>query len=153
MNNASKISLILSCMIATTGSAQIEDSKAIMTDNYNELAINTVSFDKERRDPFALTGFMLERYSDNRSGNTANFTALANIKMPNLSLKGILKKGENQEMIALLKVGKRGVYLVRVGDTIGFREGTNDHVMRIKSIENQSIIVEAGNLGQVIVVR
>jgi Tfp pilus assembly protein PilP len=73
--------------------------------------------------------------------------------MPPLSLKGILKKSENEEMVALLKVGNKGVYLVRVGDTIGFREGVNDHVMRIKSIEHQSIIVEAGNLGQVIVVR
>ena len=128
-------------------------SNLLAQENYNrnELNFNTVSFDKERRDPFALTGYMLEKYSDSRSGSSTSFTALSNVKMPALSLKGLLNK--EGEMIALLKVENRGVYLVRVGDTIGFKEGQNDHVMRIKSIKNQSIIVEAGNLGQVIVVR
>lgn len=128
-------------------------SNLLAQENYNrnELDFNTVNFDKERRDPFALTGYMLEKYSDSRSGSSTSFTALSNVKMPALSLKGLLNK--EGEMIALLKVENRGVYLVRVGDTIGFKEGQNDHVMRIKSIKNQSIIVEAGNLGQVIVVR
>ncbi|MEM7194804.1 MAG: hypothetical protein AAF402_07640 [Pseudomonadota bacterium] len=103
------------------------------------------------RDPFALTPYIVEQFSASTSGE-AVFTPTLSANVPPLALRGLVQKDAN-ETVALLEIGNTGVYVVREGDTVGFRVGNEEQVMRIRKIDGLSVLVETGNLGKVIVVR
>ena len=79
--------------------------------------------------------------------------------VPLLTLLGIAKPAGDRMagLTALLRVDQMGAFVVREGDTISLqrrrRGAGGDDVLRIKTISEQSVTVEAGSFGELIVVR
>ena len=59
----------------------------------------------------------------------------------------------NGGIAALLEVENGGIHIVREGDTVGLYEMGINSVIRVRKINRLNMVVEAGELGQVIIVR
>lgn len=103
------------------------------------------------RDPFGTTARMRERAEVGPEGPRF-VPGSGPLAIPKLSLRGFVEK-KSRPPIALIEVEGQGVYLVRTGDTIGVTIAGRSTVLKVQAIEASSARVEAGSLGQVIVVR
>lgn len=113
------------------------------------------------RDPFSATNAMYAIANDSIASNEGGGAysgfdfkspGLA-VRLPKLSLKGVVYKSSQSDPLALLDVAGYGVYMVRLEDEIGFNPSDPSQVIKIKKINRLNIIVEVGTLGDLIVVR
>jgi hypothetical protein len=70
-----------------------------------------------------------------------------------LRLKAIVLSGDST--LGLIEIGSEGVFLVREGDIVSYRTGAggSNSVIKIKEINDLNLVVEAGTLGEIIVLR
>lgn len=114
---------------------------------------NRDGYRQGRRNPFAPTGRIISSVK-NGGGSAANL-ALQPIQkassIPRMHLRGLVSDESGQA--ALLEIGGAGVYLVREGDTVGLYETGSNAVVRVREINRLNMVVEAGSLGQLFIVR
>lgn len=103
---------------------------------------------QSERDPFALGG------RDVGDSGGLRFRPQAATSIPELQLRGIVN-GADGSRVGLLQVGNQQVYMVRAGDTISLRtrNSASNTVINIREINQLTLIVESGTLGEVIIVR
>jgi hypothetical protein len=102
------------------------------------------------RDPFGTTERMRDRAAD--LAGAPRFVPNGSSAIPKLSLRGYVEP-KGKPPAALIEIEGQGVYVVRAGDTIGIAILGKSSVLKVQAIEASSARVEAGSLGQVIVVR
>ena len=89
--------------------------------------------------------------------------------LPNMRLRGLIrsamrkstdvfgvaagKKPAQSHKAALLEIEGAGVFVVREGDTVGLHDLGRSAVLKVIRVNELSVVVEAGSLGQVIIVR
>ena len=100
------------------------------------------------RDPFALGG------RDSGDSGGLRFRPQTGTSLPELKLRGIVN-GADGSRVGLLQVGNQQVYMVRAGDTISLRtrNSASNTVINVREINQLTLIVESGTLGEVIIVR
>ncbi len=100
------------------------------------------------RDPFALGGRTVD------DGGGLRFRPQSSASLPPLRLRGIVN-GADGSRVGLLQIGNSQVYMVRAGDTISLRTGNSasNTVINVREINQLTLIVESGTLGEVIIVR
>jgi hypothetical protein len=101
----------------------------------------------EFRDPFVMQGGGFGRSAGLR------FTPGGQTGVPRLRLKAIVLSGDST--LGLIEIGSEGVFLVREGDIVSYRigAGASNSVIKIKEINDLNLVVEAGTLGEIIVLR
>jgi len=72
--------------------------------------------------------------------------------VPKLALKGLLE-GEDGEPVGLISVENFGTFMVVKGEQISLQNGRSNLVLMVKEITPNTISVEVGTLGQLIMVR
>lgn len=103
-----------------------------------------------KRDPFAPTDRLLQAST---SGGAAVFQPLQQAAtIPIMHLRGLVQDKDGTQ-VALLEIEKGGVHIVREGDTVGLYEMGANTVIRVRKINRLNLVVEAGSLGQLIIVR
>lgn len=104
------------------------------------------------RDPFAVSHQLQARSGSGGSNGATSYVAEGHPKLPKMYMRGYLKvQGRNP--VAILAVSGGSTRVVRAGDTVSLYEVGNRMVVQIKSISRQHIVVEAGTLGEMIIVR
>ncbi len=104
-----------------------------------------------KRDPFSPTSRILQAASD--GGGGVVFQPLQQkTKIPRMYLRGLIEDVDGG-VAAILEIEKGGVHIVREQDTIGLYEMGASSVIRVRKINRLNIVVEAGSLGQLIIVR
>ncbi|MDZ7753593.1 MAG: hypothetical protein U5S82_18600 [Gammaproteobacteria bacterium] len=106
-----------------------------------------------RRNPFAPTSLILAAI-ERRGGSAANLAlqpARQAIAIPRMHLRGLVNDGT--DLAALLEIENAGIYIVREGDTVGLYEMGSNAVIRVREINRLNLVVEAGSLGQLFIVR
>ena len=129
----------------------VEPSQAEATAPEPEPAVDTAAIpaggNPLDRDPFAIGG--------GRNGDgDLRFIRQAGASLPPLRLRGIVN-GQDGARVGLLEVGSEGVYMVREGDTISLRTGgaSSNAVINVVKINQLTLVIESGTLGEVIIVR
>ncbi|MEM6439095.1 MAG: hypothetical protein AAF763_05255 [Pseudomonadota bacterium] len=74
-------------------------------------------------------------------------------RLPLLTLKGVGRSALSDPPTAILEIGSLGTFVVRPGDVLSLQNLPGENVLRIKSIDDISVTVEAGSFGEIIVVR
>jgi hypothetical protein len=111
------------------------------------------------RDPFAMTRELRKAGTKDDDNNNQAYSDYKfkspslSVKLPRLTLKGVIFQQGSDQPLALLEVANQGVYVVRLNDEIGFNPSDPGQVIKIKKISNLNIIVEVGTLGDLIIVR
>lgn len=103
------------------------------------------------RDPFAVSHQLQSYNGASPNGSTATYSA-AQLQLPKMFMRGYLK-GSGSKPAALLQIEGGTTQLVRAGDTVSLYEVGNQMVVQIKSISRQHLVVEAGSLGEMIIIR
>lgn len=110
------------------------------------------------RDPFTPSALMYEQ-----AGTAANIDSEAfgfrptlddaDIKIPQMRLRGFVTPEGAQEQLALLEITGSGVYMVREGDEINIDPRQPANAIRISEISRLSVTIETGTLGRIRVLR
>ncbi len=106
------------------------------------------------RDPFAVSD-ELQAYAQPTSLFSRGPQFKVGIQpqaLPKMRMRGYLK-GKKGEPVAMLEVADGVVHIIREGDTVGLQEIGQDAVIQIKTIDRLHLVIEAGTLGKVIIVR
>lgn len=106
----------------------------------------------ESRNPFAPTRQVATARRGGLPGELTLQPLQNAVKLPKMRLRGVVNDGANQ-LAALLELEGIGVYVVREGDTVGLYEAGSNHVIQIQKINRLNLLVKAGSVGQIIVVR
>jgi hypothetical protein len=120
---------------------------------------NDAVFVNGLRDPFAITKELRKAGTQDDDNNDQAYSDYKfknpglSVKLPRLTLKGVVFRKGNDQPLALLEVANQGVYVVRLNDEIGFNPADPGQVIKIIKISNLNIIVEVGTLGDLIIVR
>ena len=132
---------------AKTAPADTEEARAVSpNDIVNELAdVPTL----QTNDPFANTFAMLKKAT---ADNPITTTLSSMTGSSDLQLKGTVVD-KNDQALALVEVGKTGVHVVRVGDSLSLSGGGRSANVTILAIGRQSIEVEYGNFEDSIIIR
>ncbi len=110
-----------------------------------------VGYRQGQRDPFAPTSRLLQVTSSGDGG--VQFQALSQAtKLPRMHLRGLIQD-RNGDLAALLEIEKSGIHIVREGDAVGLYDMGVNSVIRVRKINRLNLVVEAGSLGQMIIVR
>ena len=118
-------------------------------------ASSNVTMASSGRDPFSPSEKLLNLQAVPAKDRLARqqFTPMMQMKnMPKMRLKGHLH-GEGDEVVALLEIEGSGVHIVREGDTVGLHELGYDSVIRIQKVSRLHLVIEAGSLSKLIIVR
>lgn len=124
-------------------------------DNYSGFSLNTGvgNVEPNSRDPFNLSG----QASRKRSGGFGSsfLPSLNNNNIPTLKLRGVIHPHSDKpgELLALLEVGNNDVHMVRVGDEISYDPRDPNAAIKIIDINRLTVTVQAGSLGNVLIVR
>ena len=114
--------------------------------------------DQTMRNPFALTGKLRDAKVNMANKEVVvlkgeeTFTPKPEVKIPKMRLRGHLK-GSDGEVLALLEIDGGDTHIVREGDTVGLNDLGLDSVLRVRKISRLHMVVEAGSLNQMIIVR
>lgn len=101
-------------------------------------------------DPFVTTDQIM--HAAQQKGEHA-FSAMQSAQnMPLIQLKGLIE-GADKPPIALLDIQGFGIYLIHAGDAISLQSQKQNMVLRIKNITGNSVLVDTGTPGQIVVVR
>ena len=122
---------------------------AIPDINYRDSS-NVISM----RDPFNLSTQVGSQRS-NGFNFGSSFLPGKNSKIPELKLRGVINpsSGKPNDLLALLEIDKKEVYMVRVGDEISYDPREPNAAIKIIKINRLTVTVQAGSLGNVLVVR
>nr|WP_321465079.1 hypothetical protein [uncultured Desulfobulbus sp.] len=120
----------------------------------------TIQSEAVQRNPFAATEKLRELRANPpaepkvvpSNEGLAFVPSKQELKIPKMRLRGHLQGG-NGEVLALLEVTGGDTYIVREGDTVGLHDLGIDSVLRIRKISRLHVVVEAGSLNQMIIVR
>ena len=106
------------------------------------------------RDPFNLSSQMGSQRSGGFNFNSS-FLPTNTSKIPSLKLRGVItpSSGKPGDLLALLEIDDKEVYMVRVGDEISYDPGKPNAAIKIININRLTVTVQAGSLGNVLVVR
>jgi len=104
------------------------------------------------RDPFAITEEMIRGDANLQASLDFLPDEQAKFTVPAMVMKGLVM-AEDGNYMAVLDIEGYGSKVVRKGDTIGLQGSGDDAAIRIKEITSLQIVVEAGKVGKVIVVR
>ncbi|MEY8239205.1 MAG: hypothetical protein RPT25_02590 [Cycloclasticus sp.] len=104
------------------------------------------------RDPFAITEEMVRGDANLQASLDFLPDEQAKFTVPAMMMKGLVM-AEDGNYVAVLDIEGYGSKVVRKGDTIGLQGSGDDAAIRIKEITSLQIVVEAGKVGKVIVVR
>lgn len=119
----------------------------------DESGVGRPGYRDAKRNPFAPTRQILASIRGEVSGQSVNFQPLQEeTVIPRMKLKGLINEGGNK-IAALLEIENAGTHIVREGDTVGLYETGTNSVIRIRKINRLNLVVEAGSLGQVLIVR
>ncbi|NOG58903.1 MAG: hypothetical protein HND53_00240 [Proteobacteria bacterium] len=107
------------------------------------------------RDPFNLSDKMGMQTPGGSVGPTSFLPSFDQKKIPKLKLKGVINPDANspKELLALLEVNSKEVYMVRVGDELSYDPTNPSAAMKIVTISRLSVTVQVGSLGNVLIVR
>ena len=107
------------------------------------------------RDPFNSTLSQFEQSMSPNRGPSSFLPDLEKQKLPILKLKGVINanRQREQDLLALLQINNKDVYMVRVGDEISFDPTRPSSAIKIMSISRLSVTVQVGTLGNVLIVR
>ena len=104
-----------------------------------------------KRDPFSPTNQMLE-FSSRREGGLQFQPLNQAVEVPLMHLRGLVQDKDGK-LAALLEIENSGIHVVREGDTVGLYDMGSNSVVRVRKINRLNLVVEAGSLGQLIIVR
>jgi len=108
---------------------------------------------EDTRNPFAATARILDALQSGAASARYGFRTLdAPVSLPRMSLKGLLHHAGG-EVAALLEIERLGVFIVREGDTVGLHELDPEAVIRVREINRLNLVLEAGSLGRILIVR
>ncbi len=136
--------------------------KKIKPDEFKESVLGVIDNDMREainiyRDPFQMTGSTASQVSsidDSVSQSLTQFRLSPRGQVvPRLTLRGIIIKSGLSSPLALLEISGHGVFMVREEDEISYNAASPKDVLKIKKIRRLSVIVEAGTVGDLIVVR
>lgn len=126
-------------------------SELVSADGNTQQAMNIY------RDPFRMTGSterQIDSVMDNSQKSLTQFRlSLRGQTLPRLTLRGVVLNSDLASPLALLEIAGHGVFMVREDDEISYNAASPKDVVKIKRIKRLSVIVEAGTLGDLIVVR
>ncbi len=107
------------------------------------------------RDPFNLSNQAGNNRSSGLGFGSSFLPDINNTKIPMLKVKGIIYSESRQEedLLALLEVGKDEVHMVRVGDEISYNHMDPNAAIKIINISRLTVTVQAGRLGNILIVR
>lgn len=107
-----------------------------------------------RVDPFSADAVLLAPPTEGAS-RERRFLPAPSLpeRLPMLTLKGVGRASFSDPPTAILEVGSLGTFVVRPGDVLSLQNLPGENVLRIKSIDDISVTVEAGSFGEIIVVR
>ena len=103
----------------------------------------------QTNDPFANTFAMLKRAA---ADNPVTSPLSALTGSSDLQLRGTVTDAADTAL-ALIEIGKTGVHVVRVGDTLSLSGGGRRANVTILAIHRQSVEVEYGNFEDSIIIR
>ncbi len=140
-----------------------KDTTSQMLEKYSNRAAITVESDVSAlqgnnppiRDPFNLSGQTGIPATGNRFGPSTFLPNSDQQKIPKLKLKGVINadKKAPKDLLALLEIDNREVYMVRVGDEISYDPSKPNSAIKIVTISRLSVTVQVGSLGNVLIVR
>ena len=104
-----------------------------------------------KRDPFSPTNRLLQ-VAQVDEGVTHFQPLNTATEMPRMHLRGLVQD-KSGDVAALLEIQNSGIHIVREGDTVGLYDMGVNSVIRVRQINRLNMIVEAGSLGQMIIVR
>ena len=104
-----------------------------------------------RRDPFSPSDRLLQA-SLGQAGSPQFQPLNQATEIPRMHLRGLIED-EGGNVAALLEIENSGIHIVREGDTVGLYEMGVNSVIRVRRINRLNLVVEAGSLGQMIIVR
>jgi len=110
--------------------------------------------DAERADPFSADA-VLRSASQAPTSSERRFRPAPSLpeQLPLLTLRGVGRSAVSDPPTAILEIGDLGTFVVRPGDVLSLQNLPGENVLRIKSIDDISVTVEAGSFGEIIVVR
>ncbi len=119
-----------------------------------EVNLNSLNTANQVRDPFNLSGQANSRRAQGGFGSSF-LPGISNTRIPELKLKGVINHESNkpEELLALLEIGKKDVYMVRVGDEISYDPRDPNAAIKIIKINRLTVTVQAGSLGNFLIVR
>jgi len=106
--------------------------------------------DERERDPFETSPLMAEKAG--AEGGPRFVPGREGDPLPRISLRGFLQVA-GKAPAALVEIEGIGVFLVRAGDTISVPVAGRSSVLRVERIDDLSVHVAVGSLGQLLVVR
>ena len=104
------------------------------------------------KDPFANSPAILRAAGANPDGSQIFYPGVVAPTAPVMRLRGQVRDNKGNA-IALLELDKDGTYTVREGDTISLQGKGQFSAVKIKAITRQSLMVEFGSMGQVMIIR
>lgn len=109
------------------------------------------------RDPFTPSPLMYQQAGtlSNIGSDAFGFlpSEIPDFVIPLMRVKGFLTDKESGDMLALLEITGRGVFMVREGDEINIDPRQPASAIRISDINRLSVTVETGTLGRIRVLR
>jgi hypothetical protein len=123
-------------------------------ENYNYIDDSTNSVEP-MRDPFNLSEKIGTKNTGNHGSATSFLPSFDQNKIPKLKLKGVINPNVNtpEELLALLQVNEKEVYMVKVGDELSYDPTNPSAAMKIVTISRLSVTVQVGSLSNVLIVR
>ena len=121
------------------GNPGIDATAAPVRDPFNPPVNDNGDFRNQSRNRRSSTSFL----PNNRSSS-----------IPAITLRGVVHPDSNGDgLLALLEIGDHGVYMVREGDEISYDQSRPSAAIKIMRISRLSVIVEAGSLGNTLIIR
>lgn len=107
------------------------------------------------RDPFNLSSPVGTQRSGGFNFGSSFLPNTNTSKVPELKLRGVIypQSKKLEDLLALLEIDKKEVYMVRVGDEISYDPRNPNAAIKIINISRLTVTVQAGSLGNVLVVR
>jgi len=105
-----------------------------------------------RENPFANESMLPEEEPQEPEKEELRFQRREVRSVPNVEMLGYVRDARD-ERVVLLQVAGHGRFFVREEDTLTLQARGDATVLKIKTVSDQSVVVEIGTLGKVIVVR
>ncbi|MEM7058481.1 MAG: hypothetical protein AAF557_12880 [Pseudomonadota bacterium] len=111
--------------------------------------------DPSRADPFSPETIFERPAESQAPAQRKKFvpSAARPARLPELRLRGIGRTSAGAPPTVLLEIEGYGVYIVKAGDTISLQDLPAENVIRIKEVNDISVIIETGSFGELIVIR
>ncbi len=141
---------------------QPQDSRSVLTQGDDAIGSfvssvvanggGRVGYRDGQRNPFAHTQQVRGTKESLPGVSNLGFQPLQQAALlPPMHLKGLITDSE-AGVAALLDIDGAGTFIVREGDTVGLYQTGVNTVIRIRKINRLNLVVEAGSLGQILII-